>query len=109
MTSETRVTTDFFGFRRQPFPAKPHPIYMSKRFVVGTRHEQALIPASLAEYLPPDHLARFIWQVVEKLDLRELLTAYGSDAGGRPAIDPKGLMALVLYGHAVGTASSRGL
>ena len=82
---------------------------MSKRFVVGTRHEQALIPASLAEYLPPDHLARFIWQVVEKLDLRELLTAYGSDAGGRPAIDPKGLMALVLYGHAVGTASSRGL
>jgi len=82
---------------------------MSKRFVVGTRHEQALIPASLAEYLPEDHLARFIWQVVEKLDLRELLAAYGSDAGGRPAIDPKGLMAVILFGHAVGTASSRGL
>jgi len=50
--------------------------------VVGMRHEQAVIPASLAEYLPPDHLARFIWQVVEKLDLRELLAAYGSDPGG---------------------------
>ena len=101
--------THIFDICREHFPANQHLIYMSKRFVVGTRQEQALIPASLAEYLPTDHLARFIWQVVEKLDLRELLTAYGSDAGGRPAIDPKGLMALILYGHAVGTASSRGL
>ena len=82
---------------------------MSKRFVVGTRHEQALIPATLAEYLPSDHLARFIWQVVEKLDLRDLLATYGSEAGGRPAIDPKGLIAVILYGHATDTASSRGL
>jgi hypothetical protein len=36
----------------------------------------------LAGYLPTDHLARFIWQVVEKLDLRELLASYGSDAAG---------------------------
>lgn len=63
---------------------------MSKRFVVGTRHEQALTQASLADYLPTDHLARFIWQMVEKLDLRELLVAYGSDACGHPVIIPMG-------------------
>lgn len=82
---------------------------MSKRFVVGVRSERALIPASLEEYLPPDHLSRFVWRVVEKLDLRDLLATYSRDLGGRPALDPKGLLAVILYGHAAGTASSRGL
>lgn len=82
--------THIFDICREHFPANQHLIYMSKRFVVGTRQEQALIPASLAEYLPTDHLARFIWQVVEKLDLRELLAASGLDAGAaRPSI-PRG-------------------
>jgi transposase len=82
---------------------------MSKRFVVGVRSERALIPESLEEYLPLDHLARFVWRVVEKLDLRDLLATYSRDLGGRPALDPKGLLAVILYGHAVGVASSRGL
>lgn len=82
---------------------------MNKRFVVGVRSERALIPASLEDYLPPDHLARFIWRVVEKLDLGVLLATYRRDLGGRPALDPKGLLALILYGHAMGKASSRAL
>jgi transposase len=82
---------------------------MVKRFLVGVRSERALIPASLEDYLPPDHLARFVWSVVEKLDLRDLLATYSRDLGGRPALDPKGLLAVILFGHAVGTASSRGL
>jgi len=82
---------------------------MSKRFVVGVRSERALIPVSLEDYLPLDHLARFVWRGVEKLDLRDLLATYSRDLGGRPALDPKGLLAVILYGHAVGTASSRGL
>lgn len=93
----------------EQFSANPHQIYMNKRFVVGVRSERALIPLDLEDYLPPDHLARFVWRVVEKLDVRDLLAAYGRDLGGRPALDPKGLLAVILYGHAVGTASSRRL
>jgi len=64
--------------------ANPHHIYMSKRFVVGVRSERALLPASMEDYLPPDHLVRFVWRMVEKLDLWDLLATYSWELGGRP-------------------------
>lgn len=82
---------------------------MHKRFVVGNRSERAIIPMSLEDYLPEDHLARFVWEVVARMDLRDLLDVYGSEVGGRPALDPKGLLAVILYGHATGKAASREL
>ena len=62
---------------------------MGKRFVVGNRSERGVIPVSLEDFLPENHLARFIWSVVELMDLRELLDAYHNELGGCPAIDPK--------------------
>lgn len=82
---------------------------MGKRFVVGNRSERGVIPVSLEDFLPENHLARFIWSVVEFMDLREILDAYRNELGGCPAMDPKGLLGAILYGHATGKASSREL
>jgi len=48
------------------------------------RSERALLPASMEDYLPPDHLVLFVWRMVEKLDLWDLLAIYSWELGGRP-------------------------
>jgi transposase len=59
--------------------------------------------------LPPGHAARLVWQFVEGLDLHRLYAAIGSreGTGGRPAIDPKILVALWLYATIDGVGSAR--
>ncbi len=60
---------------------------------------------SLRECLPPEHLARFIAQVISKLDLSEIYAAYGSRGGS--VIAPEVLLGLLFYGYATGVFSSR--
>jgi len=68
-----------------------------------------LMPPSLADWLPEDHLARFIDEVVETvLDLRALYAAY-EEARGGPPYDPRLLLKVLLYGYATGVRSSRRL
>jgi transposase len=77
------------------------------RFVPIDRETHYLFPPSVQEWLPEDHLARFVVDVVEQLDLSALEQSYagrGSDAH-HPAL----LVALLLYGYATGTFSSRAL
>jgi len=68
-----------------------------------------LLPASVAEWLPDGHLARFVVEVVERLDLSGFYAAYRADGSGRPAHDPAMMVALVLYNYAVGVRSSRAI
>jgi transposase len=77
------------------------------RFVPVDRDTQFLFPPSVQEWLPEDHLARFVVDVMEQLDLSEIEQSYagrGSDAH-HPAV----LVALLLYGYATGSFSSRAL
>ena len=62
---------------------------------------------SIEECLPPDHLARFVVQMISKLDLSNIYGAYGSK-GGTP-IAPEILLGMLIYGYATGIFSSRGL
>lgn len=80
---------------------------MSGRFVPVDRNTAYLLPPSVQDWLPENHLARFVVEIVERLDLRELTTAYrgrGSDAA-HPAM----MVALLFYGYATGVFSSRKL
>lgn len=69
------------------------------------RHTAYLLPPSVDEWLPQDHLARFIVEVVEGLDLRSLEKAYGGR--GSAAYHPALLLSLLIYGYATGVFSSR--
>jgi transposase len=64
-----------------------------------------LLPPSVDEWLPADHLARFVVEIVDQLDFSSLTQQYRGAAS--EAYHPQMLAALMLYGYATGTYSSR--
>lgn len=75
------------------------------------RDQSLMSPLQLDELVPPDHQVRTVWAVVERLDLSAFyqpIRARGPDPG-RPAIDPKLLVALWLYAQVDGVGSAREL
>lgn len=75
------------------------------RFIPADRDTAYLLPPSVNEWLPDDHLARFVVEVIERLDLSELTRAYGGR--GSAAHHPAVLLGLLVYGYASGVHSSR--
>ena len=80
---------------------------MSDRFRPIDRETPFLFPPSVQKWLPENHLARFVVEVVRELDLRALEDAY--TRRGSPADPPAMLLALLFYGYATGVYSSRKL
>jgi transposase len=74
------------------------------RFIVVDR-DTAYLPPSVNEWLPSDHLARFVVEVIEQLDLSALTRQYGGR--GSAAYHPAVLLGLLIYGYASGVHSSR--
>jgi len=64
-----------------------------------------LLPPSVQEWLPESHLARYVVDVVEGLDLSAVVRAYVGC--GSEAYHPATLLSLLIYGYATGTFSSR--
>jgi transposase len=83
---------------------------MSYRFRECTLDQPLLMAPSLQEWLPENHLARFIADVAEQLDLAGIYAAYGRrDGRGQLGYHPLLLTRLLLYGYALGIASSRSI
>jgi transposase len=82
---------------------------MAQNFVACDRDQELLLPPSLREWLPEGHLAWFVIDAVAQLDLSRFYAAYRADGHGRPAHDPAVMVALLLYGYAIGERSSRRL
>ncbi len=82
---------------------------MPQNFLSCEREQVLLMPPSLRDWLPEDHLAWFILATVEKLDLDAFYTSYRADGHGRAAHDPAMMVALLLYAYARGQRSSRGI
>ena len=80
---------------------------MSPNFLPCERDQQLLMPTDLREWLPDDHLAWFVFDAVEELDLEPFFRAYRDDGWGRAAHDPEMMVALCLYAYATGERSSR--
>ena len=80
---------------------------MSQNFIAVDRDQVFLMPPSLREWLPEDHL---VWTVLESVDAMDLAAFYGvyrADGHGRPAYDPSAVVALLLYAYSQGNRSSR--
>lgn len=80
---------------------------MSHTFRQFDRDTLYLLPPSLNDWLPEGHLARFVVEVVEQLDLTSITAAYAGR--GSKAHHPEMLLALLFYGYATGVFSSRKL
>jgi transposase len=79
---------------------------MANHFIDTNRNQAYLLPPSINEWLPKDHLARFIVDVTEQLDLSSILKHY-TGSGGSSAYHPQVLLPLLFYGYATGIFSSR--
>jgi transposase len=82
---------------------------MAYNFRRGDRDQPFLLPPDLRDWLPADHLAWFVRDVVDQLDLEPFLCAYRADGHGHPAYDPNTLLGVLLYGYCLGVRSSRRL
>ena len=80
---------------------------MSSKFQPINRDTPYLLPPSVQDWLPEKHLARFVVEIVDQLDLNPLLTRY--EGGGKQPYHPAMLLALLFFGYATGVFSSRKL
>jgi transposase len=80
---------------------------MSAKFIDYDQSTLYLLPPSLQDWLPEGHLARFVVEIVDQLDLSVLKAAYAG-RGSQP-YNPEMLLALLFYGYATGVFSSRKL
>lgn len=78
---------------------------MSSIFIPTNRAQQYLMPPSIQEWLPENHLARFVVDIVSQLDLQPLSETYAGK--GIKAYHPEILLSLLFYGYATGIFSSR--
>jgi transposase len=78
-------------------------------FGLGQRHRDTgfLLPPSVDEWLPEKHLARFVVEVIDGLDLRVLIASYRGS--GSASYHPALLLGILVYGYATGVFSSRKL
>jgi transposase len=83
---------------------------MAKRFRPYSLDQDYLLPPSIKDWLPEGHLARFIGDVTQEMDLQPLLGWYrNGDGRGLAAYNPVMMLRLILYGYCVGKRSSRQL
>ena len=80
---------------------------MGKKFREWTPEQSYLLPPSVLDWIPADHLVHFVLNLVrEQLDLKPILDSY-SDERGRPAFHPMMMVGLLLYSYSQGVYSSR--
>jgi len=82
---------------------------MTQNFLACDRDQVLLMPVSLQEWLPEDHLAWFVLESVAEMDLSAFFASYRQDGHGRAAHDPEMMVALLMYAYAKGQRSSRGI
>ena len=81
---------------------------MGKCFRSSDVNQALLLPPSLHDWLPEKHLARFLVDVVDALDLGAIYESYEEkDGRGQAAYDPAMMVRVLLYGYCMGSYSSR--
>src|SRR5919204_3002104 len=80
---------------------------MAYNFLRSDRDQPFLLPPDLRDWLPAEHLAWFVLDVIDQLDLTAFYASYRADGHGHPAYDPETLLGVLLYAYAIGVRSSR--
>lgn len=93
------------------WPSEPYTRWgctLAKTFRSYDPKQSFLLPPSLDDWLPEDHLARYVSEVVSELDLSKIF-AYYDEERGYPPYHPVMMTSIIVYGYAVGVRSSRKL
>lgn len=80
---------------------------MAYSYKSPNRDQPYLLPPSITDWLPEDHLVWFVVDVVSVVDLSSFHVRHPNDGAGRRAYDPEMMLTLLLYAYCVGLRSSR--
>jgi transposase len=80
---------------------------MAKTYRAYLPEQDLLLPPSLSDWLPEDHLAYFVSDVVDQLDVSAIESVYEEEERGQPPYHPRMMTKLLIYGYCVGVFSSR--
>jgi transposase len=80
---------------------------MAKTYRCYLPDQNLLLPPSLSDWLPEDHLAYFVSDVVDQLNLSAIESVYEKEERGQPPYHPRMLTKILIYGYCVGVFSSR--
>ncbi|MFZ5870775.1 MAG: transposase [Actinomycetota bacterium] len=82
---------------------------MPQNFIDSRVGQPFLLPPDPEEWLPEDHLAFFVRDALAQVDLSGVYARYRGNGQGRAAYEPSMMLAVLVYAHAVGVRSSRGI
>src|SRR5246500_3487090 len=80
---------------------------MAKTYRPYVPEQDLLLPPSLREWLPEDHLAFFVSDLIDQLDLSAITSTYDDEERGYPPYHPVMLTKVLVYAYCVGVFSSR--
>jgi len=80
---------------------------MAKTYRPYVPEQDLLLPPSLRDWLPEDHLAYFVSDLIDQLDLSAIMAVYEDEDRGYPPYHPVMLTKVLVYGYCVGVFSSR--
>ena len=80
---------------------------MAYNFIPCDRNPAYLLPPSLADWLPQNHLAWFVLDVIRHIALQPFYAKYRADGIGHSAFDPSMMAGLLVYAYCTGERSSR--
>ena len=80
---------------------------MAKGYRSYLPEQDLLLPPSLRDWLPENHLVYFVSDVVDQLDLSSIHAGYEKEKRGQPPYDPRLMTKLLVYGYCTGVFSSR--
>src|SRR5246127_4554075 len=80
---------------------------MAKTYKTYLPDQDLLLPPSLRDWLPENHLAYCVSDVVDELDLSAIEAVYEEEDRGQPPYHPRMMTKILLYGYCVGVFSSR--
>ena len=80
---------------------------MAYNLIECNREQMYLMPVSIEAWLSEGHLAWFILDAVEAMDISKFYLKYRADGCGRAAYDPQMMVCLLLYAYCLGVRSSR--
>ena len=80
---------------------------MSKTYRPYDPEQMLLMPVALQDWLPVDHLAYFISDVVDHVDLSAIMRRYEREERGYPPYHPRMMVKVLVYAYCIGVPSSR--
>ena len=75
------------------------------KFIPYDQQQELLLPKSVQEYVPENHIARTVNHIIDRLDITSLIHSY--DPEGAPAYHPRMMLKVLIYGMLIGIRSSR--